>query len=167
MMDKSINFQKLDINWLKLLGCVLGVIVLGSISGLANMGNIETWYAGLEKPDFNPPNSIFGPVWTLLYGLMGLGLYIILSSPKSKERSQALRLFFIQLFFNFCWSFIFFYFHQPGLAAIEIIVLWGLILMMIQRFYRVNKAAAYLQLPYILWVSFAAVLNISIWWLNS
>ncbi|MBD8489601.1 tryptophan-rich sensory protein [Echinicola sp. CAU 1574] len=165
-METTVNFQNRKINWIKLIMCVLGVIIIGSISGLANIGNIETWYAGLEKPSFNPPNSIFAPVWTTLYGLMGVGLYLIWYAPQSKARSQGVKVFFIQLSFNFCWSFIFFYFHQPGLAAIEIVLLWGLIVYMINRFYQVSKVAAYLQVPYLLWVSFATVLNISIWWLN-
>ncbi|WP_200975482.1 TspO/MBR family protein [Echinicola sp. 20G] len=165
-METTVNFDNQKINWIKLIMCVLGVVIVGSISGLANIGNIETWYAGLEKPSFNPPNSIFAPVWTSLYALMGLGLYLIWRKNQSRPRSQALIVFFIQLVFNFCWSFIFFYFHQPGLAAIEIVLLLGLIVYMINRFYQVSKVAAYLQVPYLLWVSFATVLNISIWWLN-
>lgn len=166
-MDTILDFQKNKINWLKLLVCVLGIVLLGSISGLANIGNIQTWYAGLEKPSFNPPNSVFGPVWTTLYALMGLSLYLIWQSPKTAQRTKSLRIFFVQLVFNFCWSFIFFYFHLPGLAAIEILLLWGMILWMILSFYKINHWAAYLQIPYILWVSFASILNISIWWLNS
>ncbi|MDN3668866.1 TspO/MBR family protein [Echinicola jeungdonensis] len=166
-MDSTKNHNHKKIHWPRLLMYILGIIMAGSISGLANVGNIQTWYASLEKPIFNPPNSIFGPVWTLLYALMGLGLYMIWESPKSKGRNLALSLFFVQLILNFCWSFIFFYFHQPSWAALEILVLWALILLMINRFYKVNKWAAYLQIPYILWVSFASVLNISIWWLNS
>ncbi|WP_186755812.1 TspO/MBR family protein [Echinicola salinicaeni] len=166
-MDTILDFQKNKINWLKLLICVLGIVLLGSISGLANIGNIQTWYAGLEKPSFNPPNSVFGPVWTALYALMGVSLYLIWQSPKTAQRTKSLKIFFVQLVLNFCWSFIFFYFHLPGFAAIEILILWGMILWMILSFHKINHWAAYIQIPYLLWVSFASVLNISIWWLNS
>ncbi|GGZ35577.1 sensory protein TspO [Echinicola pacifica] len=166
-METILGVQKEKINWIHLILCIAGIVIIGSISGIANIGNIETWYSTLEKPGFNPPNNLFGPVWTILYGLMGLSLYLIWVSPAGKERRDALKVFFIQLVFNFCWSFIFFYFHLIGLAAIEILILWGMIIYMIRSFAAINKWAAYLQVPYLAWVSFASILNISIWWLNA
>ena len=155
-----------EINWITLLACVALPVVIGSLSGLANADSINGWYSTLTKPSFNPPNYLFGPVWTLLYFLMGISLYLILQSPKSDLRSTALILFVIQLLLNFSWSFIFFYFQSPLAALVIIVVMWATILAMIIYFFRISHPAAYLQIPYILWVSFATVLNGAIWSLN-
>jgi translocator protein len=155
-----------EINWITLLACVALPVVIGSLSGLANVESINGWYSTLNKPSFNPPNYLFGPVWTLLYFLMGISLYIILQTPKSDIRNAALILFVIQLVLNFSWSFIFFYFQSPFAALIIILVMWVSILSMIIYFFRLSPPAAYLQIPYFLWVSFATVLNGAIWYLN-
>ena len=155
-----------EIHWGSLLFCVGGIVLIGSISGLANAGNITEWYATLNKPSFNPPNYLFGPVWTVLYILMGISLYLILQSPKTDARNTALIIFAFQLVLNFGWSFLFFYFKWPGIAFIEIMIMWIAIIMMILTFYRISSLAAYLQVPYLLWVSFASVLNGAIWYLN-
>ncbi len=120
----------------------------------------------LNKPVFSPPNWIFGPMWSLLYILMGVGLYLIWESEKGGLRTRALKVFFIQLAFNFAWSFIFFEFRLIGVAFFEIILVWISVLAMILTFYPVNKKAALLQIPYILWVTFASALNGAIWILN-
>jgi translocator protein len=155
-----------EINWITLLACVALPVVIGSLSGLANVESINGWYATLTKPSFSPPNYLFGPVWTLLYVLMGISLYIILQSPKTEMRDTALILFVVQLVLNFSWSFIFFYFQSPFAALIVILVMWVSILTMIVYFFRISHPAAYLQAPYLLWVSFATVLNGAIWYLN-
>jgi len=155
-----------EIHWGSLLFCVGGMVLIGSISGLANAGNITEWYATLHKPSFNPPNYLFGPVWTILYMLMGISLYLILQSPKTDARNTALIIFAFQMALNFSWSFLFFYFKWPGIAFIEILVMWIAIIMMILTFYRISPLAAYMQVPYLLWVSFASVLNGAIWYLN-
>ena len=147
--------------------CLLGPLAVGAISGIATVNNIPTWYAQLIKPSFNPPNYLFGPVWTTLYLLMGISFFIILNTTTKNNKKNAISLFWIQLFLNFCWSFLFFQFHFLGLALIEIGLMWISILLMITSFYTINKAAAWLQLPYLLWVSFASLLNASIWWLNN
>lgn len=167
MSDHMKRHSLSNIQWQPLIICVLGTMIIGSISGIANAGTIDTWYANLIKPSFNPPNWIFGPVWTLLYLLMGVGLYLIYTSPSSAARTQALRLFMLQLLLNFAWSFLFFYFKSPLLAFIEIILLWITIILMIRAFLQVYPGAGWLQLPYLAWVSFASVLNFSIWYLNS
>ena len=146
--------------------CIAIPLIIGSISGIATSGNITTWYAGLNKPSFNPPNWIFGPVWTVLYLLMGISLFQIWRSPAGDARNYALTIFCIQIILNFAWSFIFFHFKQTGWAFVEIILIWLSVLAMIFIFYRISKPAALLQIPYFLWVSFAAVLNGSIWHLN-
>jgi tryptophan-rich sensory protein len=155
-----------EINWISLAVCVIGVLAIGSLSGLANVGSIEGWYAALKKPSFSPPNCLFGPVWTLLYILLGVGLYLVFSAPQASARTTALIVFGVQLLLNFSWSFLFFYFKVPGVAFAEIIVLWCCIVLMIDFFFRVSATAAYLQIPYLLWVSFASVLNGSVWYLN-
>ena len=155
-----------EINWTTLIICVVGILVLGSLSGLANVGSINGWFATLNKPSFNPPNYLFGPVWTFLYIMMGISLYMIIQTPKTEIRNTALIFFAIQMALNFSWSFLFFYFKWPGIAFIEIIVMWIAIIMMILTFYRISNTAAYLQIPYLLWVSFASILNGTIWYLN-
>lgn len=155
-----------EIHWIPLALCIVGVLAVGSLSGLANSGSIEGWYSTLKKPPFNPPNYIFGPVWTVLYILLGAGLYLIVSSPQAPTRTTALIVFGVQLLLNFSWSFLFFYFKLPGTAFVEILILWAAILTMIVAFFRVSPAAAYLQIPYLLWVSFASILNGSVWYLN-
>lgn len=152
--------------YLKLFLCILGPLVIGGISGSATATGINTWYRSLTKPFFNPPDYLFGPVWTLLYALMGVSLFLILEMPKSELRRKSILIFCIQIFLNFWWSLIFFKYQLPGLALIEIVLIWISILLMILTFKKLNKTAAYLQIPYLLWVSFATVLTMSIWHLN-
>lgn len=151
---------------LKLLACIVLCLAIGGVSGFATIDGLKSWYPNLIKPSFNPPNYLFGPVWSSLYALMGLGLYLILQSEKNENRSVALKVFFLQLTLNFSWSFLFFTFHWLGLSFIEIIAIWSCIIWMIVSFWRCNKIAALSQIPYLLWVSFASVLNGSIWFLN-
>ncbi len=146
--------------------CVISVLVTGSISGLANAGSINTWYREIRKPVFNPPSWIFGPVWTVLYLLMGISLYLIWEKRSHPLATAAFTVFGIQLALNFCWSFLFFYFRSPGWAFAEIIAMWAAIVWMLLVFRRIEPAAAWINLPYLLWVSFATVLNGSIWYLN-
>jgi tryptophan-rich sensory protein len=153
-------------NILMLILCIALPLLVGGIAGYATSSNISNWYTYLTKPSFNPPNYLFGPVWTTLYILMGISLFLIWKSPEGKNRSNSLTLFFIQLLLNFAWSFIFFQFHQVGAAFIEIILLWVSILLMIRAFYGTVTLAAYLQIPYLLWVTFATLLNGSILYLN-
>ncbi|MBI3517918.1 MAG: tryptophan-rich sensory protein [Bacteroidetes bacterium] len=152
--------------YLKLSLCIIIPLAIGGISGFATVASVNTWYVTLHKPSFNPPNYLFGPVWTTLYLLMGISLYMILQMPATKIKHSAITLFCIQLLLNFCWSFLFFKFQLLGIAFIEIIVMWVSILTMIILFFEINRKAALLQVPYLLWVSFASVLNGSIWFLN-
>ena len=152
--------------YLKLTLCLLLPLIVGGVAGYATATSIGTWYAQLNKPFFNPPNWLFGPVWTVLYILMGVSFYLILQSTKNIDRRKAIYVFVIQLFLNFWWSFLFFKFHLLFIALVEIVLIWVSIVTMISRFKNVNKTAAYLQIPYLLWVSFATALNGAIWWLN-
>lgn len=126
---------------------------------------IPTWYVQLNKPVFSPPNWVFGPVWTVLYFLIGVAFYLIWVS-ENKRKSNSLRIFVIQLILNTLWSFIFFGLRNPLLALIEIIVLWISIFLTIKSFNKISKNAAMLLLPYLFWVSFATVLNLYIVLLN-
>lgn len=152
--------------YLKLGLCILLALLVGGVGGFATATNIADWYVGLNKPTFNPPNYLFGPIWTTLYILMGISFYLILQTPETHLRKIAIRAFIIQLFLNFWWSFIFFKFHLIGVAFIEIIMMWISIAALIYVFQKINKTSAYLQIPYLLWVSFASVLNGAIWYLN-
>lgn len=141
--------------------------LVGLISTPFTVSSIKTWYVYLNKPTFSPPNWIFGPVWTTLYFFMGVSFYLIwLQDSKNKKIRSAMLLFVVQLVFNFLWSIIFFGFHNPLIAFIDIILLWIMILLTIIKFHKLSKQAAYLLVPYILWVSFAALLNLSIVLLN-
>ncbi len=146
--------------------CLAIPLAVGAISGFATSPQIDAWFSAVQKPSFNPPNWIFGPVWTSLYTLMGISLYLVWNTNPSRERTKAIRIFAVQLFLNFCWSFIFFTFQMLFLAIIDILLMWAMILWMIVTFHKVKPLAAWLNIPYLLWVSFATVLNISIWWLN-
>jgi benzodiazapine receptor len=153
-------------NRIKLFYSLVITLGTGAIAGLATASNIGGWYTSLSKPSFNPPNWIFGPTWTLLYILMGIALYLVWKQSPSRHRYNAISFFFIQLLLNFCWSFIFFYFHEIGLALADIIVLWVFIVITIISFGKHHKTAAALLIPYLTWVSFATILNVAIYRLN-
>lgn len=128
---------------------------------------IPTWYVYLAKPSFAPPNWLFGPVWTILYLLMGISLYLIWEKGHTRPQvKQALYAFYAQLFFNFLWSVLFFGLRSPILGLVGIFFLASTILLSIKSFYPLSKWAAYLLLPYIAWVSFATLLNAAIFFLN-
>lgn len=139
---------------------------LGAIAGLFTAEAIPVWYETLIRPSFNPPNWLFGPVWTTLYILMGISLFLVWNQSASKKRNMAILVFFLQMALNFCWSFIFFYFNQIGIALIEIIFLWASIVIMLVLFYKIKPIAAYINIPYLLWVTFASILNASYYILN-
>jgi len=139
---------------------------IGGVAGMFTSEAIPGWYATLNQPSFNPPNWIFGPVWTTLYIVMGISFFLIWKLEASKERNHAIGIFLVQLLLNFGWSFCFFYFKMIGLALIEIIALWISIALMLKRFYKLKPLAAYINIPYLLWVSFATVLNAAYYWLN-
>lgn len=151
-------------NPLKLVIAILVSLAAGGLGSIFTSSAIPTWYATLSKPALNPPNWIFAPVWTTLFVLMGIAAFLIWKQGADKPKvREALKIFLGQLILNALWSFIFFGLHEPGWAFIEIILLWLAILATILSFYRLSKAAAYLLIPYILWVSFAAYLNLAIW----
>lgn len=149
---------------------VIAVVVCqmaGIVGAFFTTPAIPTWYMGLNKPSFNPPSWVFGPVWTILYTLMGISVYKIwLKGIKNKKVSFAIKLFGIHLILNSLWSIIFFGAKNLGLAFVEIVILWVLIIYVIKLFWKIEKLAGILLLPYLVWVSFATILNLSIWTLN-
>ncbi len=151
---------------LALAGFLAATFLVAGISTLLTTPSIPTWYAALAKPSFNPPNQIFGPVWALLYALMALAAWLVWKRRDSELRKAALLAFGTQLFLNFCWSALFFGAHQVGLAALEILLLWLAIAVTMACFFALSKAAGWMLVPYLAWVSFASVLNIAIWRLN-
>ena len=152
---------------IKLVLSVLTCQLAGIIGGIFTSQSVKTWYQTINKPDFTPPSWIFGPVWVLLYLLMGIALFLIWDLKiKTHGRGMALILFFVQLGLNTLWSFLFFYLHNPLLGLIGIIILLFFIVLTTWAFFRLNPWAGYLMIPYLLWVSFATVLNYSIWTLN-
>ena len=151
----------------KLIGSIAVCHLAGLIGSVFTTPNIQTWYATLEKPTFSPPNWLFAPVWLTLYTLMGIALYLIWQKGLKNENNRfAFFFFLLHLFFNAIWSIIFFGLHSPLLAFFVIVILWLMIIIMIMQFSRIRKWAGYLLAPYLLWVSFAGVLNFAIWWLN-
>lgn len=154
-------------NWIKLIISVVVCQATGLLGAVFTTSSISSWYTFLNKPFFSPPNWIFGPVWTLLYLSMGVSFYLIWKQGWKKKKAQSARTFFLaQLGFNFIWTPVFFGLRSPFLALFIIIVLWILIVMTIKKFAVLSKTAAYLLVPYLLWVSFALLLNASIVWLN-
>jgi len=139
----------------------------GLIGSLFTTPQIATWYADLNKPDFTPPGWVFGPVWAALYTLMGIASLRIWEKRHVDESARkALALYGVHLFFNALWSILFFGLENPGLALIELVALWGMVLWLIVFFFRIDRYASYLLIPYAVWVSFAVVLNYQIWRLN-
>jgi len=174
----------------RLVTCIIICEMAGAIGAFFTTPQIGGWYRTLEKPSFNPPSWIFGPVWTTIFVLMGISLFLVwdkkwvvtneIGSQNAKtwnkwsasllsgswKKLNIVLIFSLQLFLNVLWSFIFFGLHNPGLAFFELIMLWVAIIFTAVNFYRVSKNAALLLVLYIVWVSFAAVLNLSIWLLN-
>jgi tryptophan-rich sensory protein len=154
-------------NGVKLIISILLPLIVGFTSGFFTASNVGGWYQTIAKPSWNPPSWVFGPMWTTLYIMMGIALFLVWRSNADEAvKRTALWIFGAQLVFNFFWSFIFFYLHQPGWAFAEIIAMWVLILLTIFAFAEVNITAAWLLVPYISWVSFAGILNYTIWRIN-
>jgi len=151
----------------KLICSVAVCILIGFLGSFATMGSVTTWYADLSRPSFTPPDWTFGVVWPILYVMMGISAFLIWNMGFDKtEVKVALGIFGLQLILNGLWTPIFFGLHLIGLALVDIIMMWAAILMTIISFWKVSKPAALLLLPYIFWVSFAIVLNASLFILN-
>ncbi len=155
-------------NTLKFIISLAIPVAVGATAGFFTATGVDSWYQTINKPSWNPPNWIFAPVWTTLYIMMGIALFLVWKSNTGAGlKRTAITLFAVQLGLNFFWSFIFFDQQQPGWALVEIIMMWLAILLTIFAFAKVNKTAAWLLVPYISWVSFATILNYTIWQLNA
>ncbi|MDN3588167.1 TspO/MBR family protein [Pedobacter aquatilis] len=140
---------------------------IGALGGLATAKSVQTWYPTLNKPSFNPPNWLFAPVWTSLYIIIGIAAYLVwVKRDKIEHFPRTVALYLIQLILNLSWSFIFFYLHEIGFALAEIIMLLIAIMANAITFYKIDKVAGLLFIPYILWVSFATFLTYNIFILN-
>jgi translocator protein len=149
----------------KLIAAILVCQLAGAIGSIFTLQSIPTWYASLTKPAFSPPNWVFGPVWILLYALMGVSAYWIYTS-KDKRAKAALCVFGLQLVLNTLWSIAFFGLRSPLYGLALIVLLWLSIVATIVKFHEINKKAGLILIPYIIWVSFALILNLFIWRLN-
>ena len=151
--------------WLLVLAVLL-CLAVGAVGTIFTAQSIPTWYAALHKPFFSPPNWLFAPVWTALYVMMGMALYLVQINGTDKVAKMPVALFGVQLFLNMLWSVLFFGFRSPLSGLICIVLLWIAILACIIKFWKISRPASYLLMPYILWVSFATVLNYAIVVLN-
>jgi benzodiazapine receptor len=151
----------------KLVASIVACLAAGAIGSIFTRSAIPTWYATLEKPPFTPPSWLFAPVWTLLYVLVGIAAFLVwCKEVKNRQVRTALVVFLIQLVLNASWSVVFFGLQSPLYGFIIIVVLWVAVLLTVLLFFKISRAASVLLWPYLLWVTFAAVLNESIWLLN-
>ena len=153
-------------NWKPYVFWIIFTEAIGGLSGWLTREGMELYRTAIIKPPLSPPGIVFPIVWGILFALMGVGATRISLSPASNDRSRALGIFLLQLAFNFFWSIIFFNLQNFGLALLWLAVLWVLILWMIKSFHKINPLSAWLQIPYLLWVTFAAYLNFGVWRLN-
>lgn len=152
--------------WPALLGFLVVTFAAASIGALATNSSVGTWYPRLNKPAWNPPSWVFGPVWSALYVMMAAAAWRVWLRTEHLGRRSALTWFFVQLGLNALWSCLFFGLRSPGLAFAEIFALWTALVVVLVKFARIDRLAAMLWVPYLAWVSFASVLNGTVWWLN-
>ena len=160
------RINKLSSLW-KLTIAIVVCEATGIVSAIISNAGMNAWFQTLKKPSWNPPAYLFGPVWTALYALMGISFWLVWTAKASeKNKTNAYLIFGCQLFFNFWWSILFFKYHSPSFAFVDIILLVITILLTIFAFAKFSKIAAWLLVPYISWVTFASFLNYTIWFLN-
>lgn len=151
------------------IGLAVSIVICfaaAAVGSFLTTPSIEGWYTALQKPSWTPPSWVFGPVWSVLYLSMAIAAWLIWRRAGFSGAKVALALFGVQLVLNVCWSAIFFWAHRPDFALAEIVLLWLLILATTIAFRPLSRAAAWLMSPYLLWVTFAALLNFGIWRLN-
>lgn len=153
--------------WLPLVLLLVLAIAAAAIGAAATATSVHTWYVGIQKPAWNPPNGLFGPVWSVLYALMAFATWLAWRQGDPKTARRTIALYSAQLTLNALWSVLFFGMHQIGAALCEIVILWGLLVFIQLRLWRIRRTAALLWLPYLVWVSFAVLLNAAVWKLNA
>ncbi len=154
----------MEINVKKLIKCIAIPLVVGGISALITKEAMEQFYK-LDHPPLTPPQWLFPIVWTILYILMGISLYIILEKG-NKTLYDARKLFYYKLIINFMWTVFFFNFKWYLFSFFWLLLLWVMMLVLVRKFYKISKVAAYMNVPQILWITFAGYLNLGVWWLN-
>ena len=153
----------------RIIGLILSISIClgaGGLGAIATTPEIDGWYKTLLKPSWNPPAAVFGPVWTTLFIMMGVAVWLVWKKPGFRTAKLAMAMFAFQLALNVAWSWIFFRLHEPGWAFVEIVTLWLSIAATAALFLKHRKLAGLLMLPYLAWVSFASVLNFTLWRLN-
>lgn len=159
----------MNIRTKKFLGVIFFIAICelaGVIGSLFTVSSISTWYEGISKPGFTPPGWLFGPVWTILYALMGVALYLLWSQKRNRKARVILIIFFFQLILNTVWSIIFFGLKNIGLALVDIVILDIMVIAIIVLAYKDNRLVSWLLSPYLAWILFASLLNFAIWKLN-
>lgn len=154
-------------DWVGLVVLVLICLGAGAIGSWFTTPALDSWYASLRKPAWNPPNWVFGPVWSALYLLMATAAWLVWRVGGIRARGGAMGLFAVQLILNVAWSALFFGLQRPGAAFGGIVALWIAIVLTVVAFARTSRTSAWLMIPYLAWVTFAGALNLAIWWLNS
>jgi len=149
-----------------IIGAIVALVVTFGAAAVGAGFPVDGWYEGLIKPAWNPPNWLFGPVWGVLYLLMAVAAWLVWRKSGLSGAAVPLGLFGLQLVLNAAWSWLFFGLHRPGVALVEIVLLWAAILVTMISFWRVQPSAGWLLLPYQLWVTFATALNFALWRLN-
>jgi translocator protein len=152
--------------WLGLVVSLALAFLAAALGGWMTSTSLSTWYPGLTKPSWNPPDWVFGPVWTLLYTMMAVAAWLVWREGRGRDTTRALTFYGVQLFLNTLWSGLFFALQSPGAAVIEVVVFWLSILATVVACWRVMRWAGLLLVPYLAWVSFAAALNFAVWQLN-
>jgi translocator protein len=153
-------------SWLVLAAFLAASFIVAAVGGSFTSAGMPEWYMSLEKPAFNPPSWVFGPVWTALYIMMAVAAWLVWKRSGFRGARTALTFYFVQLALNLAWSAIFFALRSPGWALVEIVILWLAIAWTLRLFFHHSATAGWLMAPYLAWVSFAAALNAAIWRLN-
>jgi len=166
MSEPTDDRPKESLDLVGLFAFIVLCLVVSGIGGAITASSVETWYQALEKPIFNPPDWVFAPVWTLLYIIMGISAWRVWRLRSFEATSKALGVFALQLGFNLAWSFLFFGLQKIDLALVEIVILLVAIIVNAIMFWRIDRLAGLMLMPYIAWVTYATVLNASIWLLN-
>ena len=150
--------------YISLIGFIIITFIASAIGGLITRMSKEPWYSNINKPSFNPPDWVFAPVWTTLYILMAIAIWLIWTNPKSTKK--IFYIYFVLLFVNATWSVIFFSFHQIFLALINIVLIIFFIIWLIKLYFPINKLSVYLMIPYLAWCCYAFILNLNLYLLN-
>ncbi|MDC0987415.1 tryptophan-rich sensory protein [Alphaproteobacteria bacterium] len=166
MSEPTEDRPKESRNLVSLFAFIVICLIISGIGGAITASSVETWYQALEKPIFNPPDWVFAPVWTLLYIIMGIAAWRVWRLRSFEATGKALGVFALQLGFNLAWSFLFFGLQRIDLALVEIVILLVAIIVNAIMFWRIDRLAGLMLMPYIAWVTYATILNASLWLLN-